>query len=52
MYGCEFWSLAVTEGQGAEENTLTYEEPETQRKVHIEELPNVYSSPDIIQVIK
>jgi hypothetical protein len=54
LYGCEVLSLTLSEEgvseQGAEENIWTYEGG--WRRLHNEELHNLYTSPGIIRVIK
>jgi hypothetical protein len=47
LHGCETWSLTLREEGGAEENVTG-----GQRKLHNVELHNLYSSPNIIEVIK
>jgi hypothetical protein len=50
LYGCETWSLTLREVQGAEED-IWIEEGEW-RKLHNEELRDLYSSSSIIRIIK
>jgi len=49
LYGCEIWSLILLRSIfGPKRNEVTGK----WRKLHSEELDNVYSSPDIVRVIK
>jgi hypothetical protein len=54
LYGCETWSLTLSEEQGAEENVWSEggEVTGDWRKLHNEELHNLYSSPSIIRMMK
>jgi hypothetical protein len=62
LYGSETWSLALKEEQGLRvyENRFLrrifrpkrYEVTEAERKLHNEELHNLYSSPSIMRMIK
>ena len=61
-YGCETWSLTLTEGRRLRvfENRVLMrifwpkrdEVTEEWRKLHNEELNDLYCSPDIVRVIK
>jgi hypothetical protein len=62
LYGCEIWSYTLREGHRVRvfENRVLRrifgpkrdEEPRKLRKLHNEELHNLYSSPNIIRQIK
>jgi hypothetical protein len=60
LYGCETWSLTLDEGHRLKvfENRVLKifgpkrEEDESRRKLHNDELHNLYSSPNIATVIK
>jgi hypothetical protein len=59
LYGCEYWSLTLRELRVFENRVLRRifgskrdEVTGEWRKLHIEELHNLYSSPDIIRQVK
>jgi hypothetical protein len=54
LYGCETWSLTLREEQGVEENIWPLEGWNNRKleKMHNEEIHNLYSSPNIIRMIR
>jgi hypothetical protein len=62
MYGCEFWSLTLRDGRRLKEfenlvlrSIIVPKRDEVRvewRKLHNEELNNLYTSPNIVRVIK